>query len=274
MTFRHSILPLLLLASVLALAAAPHDYKTPDKDWGKGPVRWILTEDEEKEWKKLRADPERAAFAKTFWEKRDPTPGTPENEYEIIFWKKVEEADKRFSTQADKGCLTDMGRVFLLLGPPPKFDKDARGRNIWSYEPNPVTGIKEKLDLMFAQGMLALAHHPLNDLVGPRRNRTQPDAGLGFRPHPGHRLDYLVLLSGIGYHLAGGRLARSAASQRSGDAHTNHPCCCAKPSSCWQNRSRHQASAAAPTSSAGGGDYRPAHILRQATRRPLAEHRR
>ena len=155
MTFRRPILPFLLLASVATLAAAPPDFKTPGKDWGKGPVKWIWTDDEEKEWKKLRTDAERAPFTKTFWEKRDPTPGTPENEYEIIFWKKVEEADKRFTTQADKGCLTDMGRVFLLLGAPPKFDKDARGRNIWSYEPNPITGIKEKFDLMFAQGMLA-----------------------------------------------------------------------------------------------------------------------
>lgn len=155
MTTRRSTLPILLFAAVLALAAAPPDFKAPGKDWGKGPVKWILTGDEEKEWKKLRADEERAAFVKAFWEKRDPTPGTPQNEYEIIFWKKVEAADKQFTSKADAGWLTDMGRVFLLLGPPAKADKDARGRNIWSYEPNEITGIKEKFDLMFAQGMLA-----------------------------------------------------------------------------------------------------------------------
>jgi len=108
-----------------------------------------------KDWKKLRTDDERAAFVKAFWEKRDPTPGTPENEYAAIFWKKVEEADKRFTSQTDPGCLTDMGRVFLLLGPPAKAEKDARGRNIWGYEPNDVTGIKEKFGLMFAPGMLS-----------------------------------------------------------------------------------------------------------------------
>src|SRR3989442_12083816 len=84
----------LVLAGILAMAAGPPDYKTPGKAWGKGPVRWIMTDDEEKEWKKLRTDEERAAFVTSFWEKREPRPGTPRNEYETIFWRKVEEADK------------------------------------------------------------------------------------------------------------------------------------------------------------------------------------
>ena len=180
MTCRRSTLPFLLFAAVLTLAAAPPDFKTPGKDWGKGPVKWILTGDEGKEWKKLRADAERAAFVKAFWEKRDPTPGTPQNEYEIIFWKKVEEADKTFKTQTDAGFLTDMGRVFLLLGPPAKADKDARGRNIWSYEPNEITGIKEKFNLMFAQGMLApllLDRKRLEDYV-----KAHPETlGIGWK---------------------------------------------------------------------------------------------
>src|SRR5688572_24257803 len=131
MMSRRSPLPCLLLAAALTLAATPIDYKVPSKDWGKGPVKWIMTADEEKGWKGLRTDEERAAFVKAFWVKRDPTPGTPENEYELIFWKKAEEADKRFTTQADVGYRSDMGRVFLLIGPPGKVDKDTKGRTIW-----------------------------------------------------------------------------------------------------------------------------------------------
>src|SRR5881296_282031 len=143
----------LVLAGILSLAAGPPDYKTPGKDWGKGPVKWIMSDDEEKDWKKLRTDEERAAFVKAFWEKRDPTPGTPANEYEALFWKKVEEADKMLKTQvSDYGSLTDMGRVYLLLGPYTKQDKDARHHTIWSYEPNEATGIKTHLDLVFAEG--------------------------------------------------------------------------------------------------------------------------
>ncbi|PYT34633.1 MAG: hypothetical protein DMF52_12100 [Acidobacteria bacterium] len=143
----------LVLAGILSLAAGPPDYKTPGKDWGKGPVKWIMTDEEEKEWKKLRTDEERAAFVKSFWEKRDPTPGTPENEYQVIFWKKVEEAEKAFKTQTtDYGSLTDRGRVYLLIGPPAKMDKDTRGHIIWIYEPNEILGITTRFELMFAAG--------------------------------------------------------------------------------------------------------------------------
>ncbi len=146
---------LLSLTAALALAAGPPDYKTPGKDWGKGPVKWIMTDSEEKDWKKLRTDEERAAFVKAFWDKRDPTPGTPANEYEALFWKKVEEADKMLKTKvADYGSLTDMGRVYLLLGPYTKQDKDSRGHTIWIYEPSEITGIKTRLELVFASGSL------------------------------------------------------------------------------------------------------------------------
>src|SRR5262245_640255 len=144
---------LMFLAALPLLAAGPPDYKTPGKDWAKGPVKWIMTEDEEKAWKALKTDEERAAFAKSFWEKRDPTPGTPENEYEAIFWKKVDEAEKAFKTQTTSfGSLTDRGRVYLLIGPPAKMDKDTRQHIIWVYEPNEMLGIKEHFELMFAQG--------------------------------------------------------------------------------------------------------------------------
>jgi len=171
---------LLLIAAAVALAAGPPDYKSPGKDWGKGPVKWIMSDDEEKEWKKLRTDEERAAFVKTFWEKRDPTPGTPENEFAALFWKKVEEADKRFKSITDPGCLTDMGRTYLLLGPPGKADKDTRGRNIWTYDPGGPGGIQAHLELMFAGGgaaPLLLDRKKLEEYVS-----THPDTrGIGWK---------------------------------------------------------------------------------------------
>src|SRR6266487_2166195 len=72
MMIRRSHLPFLLLAAALTLAAGPPDYKSPGKDWGKGPAKWIMTDAEEKEWKKLHTDEERASFVKAFWDKRAP----------------------------------------------------------------------------------------------------------------------------------------------------------------------------------------------------------
>ncbi|MBI4169738.1 MAG: GWxTD domain-containing protein [Acidobacteria bacterium] len=152
---RALILPILWLLAAPSLSAEVRDYRRPDREWARGPVRWLMSEDEEKQFKGLKTDEARAAFVKEFWEKRDPTPGTPLNEFEVIFWKKVEEADKTLKPIAGIGSLTDMGRVYLLLGPPTKSDKDTRGRNVWTFEPNEVTGIKEPLALTFASGTSA-----------------------------------------------------------------------------------------------------------------------
>src|SRR5689334_10283143 len=134
MTIRPSAVALLLLslATSPARAAEPPDWKVPNKDWLKGPVQWLMSDDEQKDFKKLHSDEERAAFAKTFWEKRDPTPGTPGNEFETIFWQRVANADKSYKDIIRQGSVTDFGRVFLLLGPPTATRKDSR-YTYWSY---------------------------------------------------------------------------------------------------------------------------------------------
>jgi GWxTD domain-containing protein len=143
-----TVLLILALVPALVRAAAPTDWKTPTKDWAKGPVGWIMTPDEEKAYRALKTDDERAAFAKTFWDKRDPTPGTPENEYEMIFWKRVEQADKNYKDVIREGSATDIGRIFILFGPPTNQRKDAK-YSYWDYEPTPINGIKEKMSLSF-----------------------------------------------------------------------------------------------------------------------------
>ena len=153
--------PLILLA-LLALGGPPRqaraaeapDYKTPDRDWYKGPVKWIMTEGEIKTYKKLATDEERALFVRDFWLARDPTPGTPGNEYEFLFWSRVEDANKSFKSITSAGCLTDRGRTLILLGPPNAQETDSRGYQTFTYEPDEVTGIKEALELRFAPGQM------------------------------------------------------------------------------------------------------------------------
>src|SRR5262249_43024034 len=122
---------------------------------------------------------ERAAFAKKFWEKRDPTPGTPENEYETIFWQRVEQADKTYKDQIRDGSATDIGRIFILFGPPTGQHKDSR-YTFWDYEPSPVNGIKEKMSLSFATvdtGMLLRDKKTVEDYVA-----AHPEArGIGWQ---------------------------------------------------------------------------------------------
>ncbi|HZM68782.1 MAG TPA: GWxTD domain-containing protein [Candidatus Cryosericum sp.] len=143
---------ILLLSCALARVASATtdpDYRKPDKDWLKGPVQWLMSDEEAKEFKKLKSDEERQAFAKAFWEKRDPTPGTPGNEYEVIFWERVEQADKAYKDQIRNGSVTALGHVFILLGPPTSQHKDSR-YTYWVYEPSPLNGLKEKMEFSFA----------------------------------------------------------------------------------------------------------------------------
>lgn len=60
-------------------------------------------------------------FIADFWEKRDPDPETPENEFREEFQRRVEYANKRF-IEGKRGIDTDRGRIYLQLGPPEKED--------------------------------------------------------------------------------------------------------------------------------------------------------
>ena len=89
-----------------------------DDTWASGPVRYLMTDAERKEWDRITSPIERAAFVTSFWQRRDPSPSTPENEYRIEFERRVAFADKRFRAGETAGMRTDRGLVFVLLGPP------------------------------------------------------------------------------------------------------------------------------------------------------------
>ena len=75
-----------LLAAVQILAAAPHPL-TPEqivKKWADGPVRYLMTWHEEEKLYDLNTPEEYARFITEFWQGRDPSPGTFENEYRRI----------------------------------------------------------------------------------------------------------------------------------------------------------------------------------------------
>lgn len=86
--------------------------------WEETWVQHFLTKKELKEFKKLKTEKEAEDFVALFWAKRDPTPGTPRNEFKERCEMLVKIADKDYTTEKFKGSLTDRGKVLLLLGPP------------------------------------------------------------------------------------------------------------------------------------------------------------
>src|SRR5216110_2866493 len=98
---------LLIVAAIAAFSAVSgFAALSPAKaDWAKGPVQFLMTKDEVAQWNALQSDADADAFIALFWARRDPTPGTPRNEFRDEFERRVQYADQTFSTARQKGSL-------------------------------------------------------------------------------------------------------------------------------------------------------------------------
>ena len=110
------------LAEAYASFAASADATVADpadKFWADGPVRWILTDQEKREWAGLTDPNMRVAFVERFWAERAALPGAGSRSYRQEFERRVAFADAYLAHDgAERGSLTDRGMVFILLGPP------------------------------------------------------------------------------------------------------------------------------------------------------------
>jgi GWxTD domain-containing protein len=91
----------------------------PTEKWADGPVRFLLSADEKRQWSLLSSGGERGEFVEKFWAARNPTPGANDNPFRTGFERRVAFADAKFvQDEKQRGSLTDRGMVFVLLGPP------------------------------------------------------------------------------------------------------------------------------------------------------------
>jgi GWxTD domain-containing protein len=68
---------------------------------------------------RLTSDRERDIFIDSFWKQRDPTPGTTENEYKDEILKRFAYVNDHYARGTTlEGWKTDMGRIYMILGPP------------------------------------------------------------------------------------------------------------------------------------------------------------
>lgn len=105
---------LFMIASSLATAGSR------DVDTHRFPrlVRILLQPEEETVLKGLKDDKDRLRFQEIFWARRDPTPGTPRNEFEDNVRAVWSRADELFSYPNQKGSESGCGQVLALLGRP------------------------------------------------------------------------------------------------------------------------------------------------------------
>jgi GWxTD domain-containing protein len=96
------------------------------KKWLDEDVRWIITDEEQKAFKLLSNDEERDQFIEAFWQRRDPTPDTIENEYKEEHYRRMAYANEHFAAGIP-GWKSDRGRIYIMYGPADEIESHPSG---------------------------------------------------------------------------------------------------------------------------------------------------
>ena len=96
------------------------------KKWLDEDVRWIITDEEQKAFKLLSNDEERDQFIEAFWQRRDPTPDTIENEFKEEHYRRMAYANEHFAAGIP-GWKTDRGRIYVMYGPADEIESHPSG---------------------------------------------------------------------------------------------------------------------------------------------------
>ncbi|NWG14491.1 MAG: GWxTD domain-containing protein, partial [Acidobacteria bacterium] len=205
-----SVVPVAALLSLLLAHAAAA--KTDYKKWLQEEVVWIISQKERARFAALTSNGQREAFIREFWQRRDPTPSTPRNEYKEEHYRRYAHALKAFQ-EGTPGWRTDRGRIYIIHGPPDRenfvasqarlnlgglSDIQSRMPNtiIWSYHGNPNGRYyRGELNLVF-QPSTGLTRHnfalgesstaqeraeELNRLFGPTTDQNWLEGDVRYR---------------------------------------------------------------------------------------------
>jgi GWxTD domain-containing protein len=160
------LLTFLLFLSLLVLFFVPAqareresgriNFDRPSKDWYQGPVRYVITRQEIKAYKALETEVDRQNFIDWFWQRRDVVPSTPQNEFRDRFEQRVFEATRMFTETTKPGWKTDMGKIYVLVGPPDEISRDLvarthRGIVTWVYRRPPFPDLGANTVVAFAK---------------------------------------------------------------------------------------------------------------------------
>jgi len=96
------------------------------KKWLDEDVRWIITDEERSAFRQLSNDEERDQFIEAFWQRRDPTPDTEENEYKEEHYQRIAYANEHFAAGVP-GWKTDRGRIYIVFGKPDEIESHPSG---------------------------------------------------------------------------------------------------------------------------------------------------
>src|SRR5882724_8922193 len=96
------------------------------KKWLNEDVAYIITDEERAAFKQLSNDEERDNFIEAFWQRRDPTPDTVENEFKEEHYRRIAYANERYASGIP-GWKTDRGRIYIVYGPADEIESHPSG---------------------------------------------------------------------------------------------------------------------------------------------------
>ena len=172
------------------------------RKWLDEEVVYIISENERSVFRTLRTDAERDNFIRMFWNRRDPTPDTPVNEFREEHYRRIAYANEKYF-EGKAGWRTDRGRVYVMFGPPDFFETNPGGgrgflfgaqaptaefpSEVWTYQNIPGLKTQEgRVEFTFvnyyAAGSYQLTDNPA--LANALRNISVPARYAGYNDIP------------------------------------------------------------------------------------------
>jgi GWxTD domain-containing protein len=96
------------------------------RTWLDQDVSYIITDEERRAFKSLSNDEERESFIETFWQRRNPNPDSPENEFRDEHYRRIAYANEHFAA-GKPGWKTDRGHIYISFGAPDSIDSHPSG---------------------------------------------------------------------------------------------------------------------------------------------------
>jgi GWxTD domain-containing protein len=127
------------------------------KNWLEQEVNYIITPLEKEVFLQLQTDRERDFFIEAFWKHRDPTSGTPGNEFKEEHYRRIKHANHQFGRSVPwPGWETDRGRIYIILGEPRGVDRhtgdsEIYNSEVWFYQGLTQYGLPAGFNLVFFQ---------------------------------------------------------------------------------------------------------------------------
>jgi GWxTD domain-containing protein len=181
------------------------------EDFAKGPTQYLLTRDEQKQWKAIATDAQAKAFIDLFWARRDPTPGTPANEYRELIMNRMKRADELYSVAKVRGAATDRGKVLILMGTPTTIKRGGpQGTTVKTQ--NTVFEQSTNLNSQSVQGV-APSETWQYELVKTQLPLGQPMAQVAFSDQYANNVWKMERIVGTDYATIFDRVAKSFITQ-------------------------------------------------------------